>query len=455
MHGNLLGFRPKVAWTIVTVAIPIVGIGAGLPAFASPPLPNISPTVFSVASYGASANGTTVDTDFIQAAINAASANPGGGVVELGTSAGTSNTYLSGALTMKSNVDLQIDSGATLEMLPKTEYTSDNTPFISANNITNAEVSGGGVINGQGATWWGDPSSSRPFPLDFQNSSTLAFSGVTLLNSPMENLAFNNTNNVTVDGITVTAPEVSPNTDGVDPAGNNYLIENSNISTGDDDIAVKPQNSPVSDIVIQNDTIGSGHGISVGGETNDGLNGMTVSHITFNGTTNGLRLKAGIGNGGLVENITYSDITMQNVANPIYITSYYQNGGDQSPSNPATAVSQPLTSTTPIWKNITFSDITASGATKAGLIYGLPQAPAENITLNDVSISAQQAFDIYYAQNTILSGGTDSQSLSGFVAYDAPISTPEPSVGEIFITLSAALSLSPSLGRWRRYIVRK
>jgi polygalacturonase len=271
----------------------------------------------------------------------------------------------------------------------------------------------------------------------------------------MENLAFNNTNNVTVNGITVTAPEVSPNTDGVDPAGNNYLIENSNISTGDDDIAVKPQNSPVSGIVIQNDTIGSGHGISVGGETNDGLNGMTVNHITFNGTTNGLRLKAGIGNGGLVENITYSDITMQNVANPIYITSYYQNGGDQSPSNPATAVSQPLTSTTPIWKNITFSDITASGATKAGLIYGLPQAPAENITLNDVSISAQQAFDIYYAQNTILSGGTDSQSLSGLVTYDAPISTPEPSVGEIFITLSAALSLSPSLGRWRRYIVRK
>ncbi len=438
--------RSAIPQTVIGAVILTSGIGVASVVLASPPLPNISSKVFSVGAYGADANGTTVDTGAIQAAINAAAANPGGGIVELGASAGTSSIYLSGALALKSNVDLQIDSGVTLQMLPKADYTSGTTPFISANNITNAEVTGGGVIDGQGSTWWGDAASQRPFLLDFQNSSTLAFTGVTLLNSPMENLAFNNTNNVTVNGITVSAPADSPNTDGIDPAGYNYLIENSNISTGDDDIAVKPQNSPVSNIVITHDTIESGHGISVGGETNDGLNGMTVSHITFSGTTNGLRLKAGIGNGGLVENITYSDISMQNVANPIYITSYYQNGGDHSPSNPASVISEPLTSTTPIWKNITFSDITATGAEKAGLIYGLPQAPVQNVTLDDVSISAQQSFDIYYAQNTVLSYGTNPQSLSGLVTYDAPISTPEPASGCLFCILIVSLSLMPRNG---------
>jgi len=401
--------KPIMAAMLLGGSIGSVGLAA-----ASPPLPNISSKVFSVSSYGALANGSALDTVAIQEAINAAAANPGGGIVELAPAAGSDDTYISGALTMKSNVDLEVDSGVTLEMQTKASYTSGTTPFISANNITNAEITGGGVINGQGASWWGNPAAQRPFLLDFQNSSTLTFSGVSLVNSPMENLAFNNSNNVTVNDLTISAPANSPNTDGIDPAGNNYLIENSNISTGDDDIAVKPQNSPVSNIEIQNLNIGSGHGISVGGETNAGLNGMTVSNVTFNGTTNGLRLKAGIDNGGVVENISYSNITMKNVSIPIYITSYYQNGGDQSPANPASVVEEPLTSTTPIWKNIVYKDISATGADKSGVIYGLPQAPVQDVTFDNVSISALQNFDIYYAQGVAFSGGTNSASLSRF-----------------------------------------
>lgn len=417
----------------------------------APPLPVIPTTEYLATSYGASANGSSVDTSAIQNAINAAS-GAGGGVVLLGAVAGSNNTYLSGAISMKSDVNLEIASGVTLEMQAKNAYTSGSTPFISANNISNAEISGAGTINGQGATWWSNPSSSRPFLVDFQNSSTVAFNNVTLLNSPMENLAFNNTNNVTVNGITVSAPSNSPNTDGVDPAGNNYLIENSSISTGDDDIAVKPQNSSCSNIVIQNDSIGTGHGISVGGETNAGLNGMSVSNVTFNGTTNGLRLKAGIGNGGVVQNITYNNISMKNVSNPIYITSYYVNGGDHSPSNPATVVSAPLTSLTPVWKNITLSNITATGADRSGIVYGLPQAPVENLSMNNISISASQDFELYYAQNTLFTGGTSASTLSGLVTYDATVNTPEPSPLALLSAALAATGLGLPLGKRRHRI---
>ena len=115
--------RSAIPQTVIGAVILTSGIGVASVVLASPPLPNISSKVFSVGAYGADANGTTVDTGAIQAAINAAAANPGGGIVELGAAAGTSSIYLSGALTLKSNVDLQIDSGVTLQMLPKADYT--------------------------------------------------------------------------------------------------------------------------------------------------------------------------------------------------------------------------------------------------------------------------------------------------------------------------------------------
>src|SRR5262249_19719402 len=160
-----------------------------------------------------------------------------------------------------------------------------------------------------------------------------------------------------------------------DPAGSNYLIENCNISTGDDDIAMKPQNVANRNITITHCAFGSGHGLSIGGETNDELNGMTVTNCTFVGTSIGLRMKAGRGYGGLVENVLYDQITMVNVATPIWITSYYLNGTAMDPSDPSKDPGQPVTSTTPFWQNITYSNITATGAANAGTFYGLPEAP--------------------------------------------------------------------------------
>jgi polygalacturonase len=234
---------------------------------------------------------------------------------------------------------------------------------------------------------------------------------------------FNSTNNVTINGINISASSTSPNTDGIDPAGSNYLIENSTISTGDDDIAIKPESVACNNISIQNCKINSGHGISVGGQTNDGMNGMTVNNCTFNGTTNGLRLKAGRGNGGLVQNVTYSNITMTNVQNPIYITSWYNNGGDTSPSDPSTATKQTVTSTTPIWKNITFTNVTATGAKNAGIVYGLPEEFIQTVTFNNVHITATTGMKLYFVTGVLFEGGSKFTISSGakLLEFDATV----------------------------------
>lgn len=383
------------------------------------PMPIIPSGNFYITSYGASTSSSN-NASAIQKTINAASAAGGGTVVI------PSGTFLSGPLTLASNIDLYLSSGATLKAVAMSSYGSGSTNFITAKNVHDLEIAGSGTIDGQGAAWWSaynaNNSISRPRLINISGSNIIDIQNVKLQNSPSFNLAFGNTNNVRINTITISNPSTAPNTDGIDPAGAHYIIEGCTISTGDDDIAIKPGGTACSDIKIDGCTIGSGHGISVGGQTNDGLNGLIVENTTFNGTTNGLRLKAGRGFGGLVQNVTYSNITMTNVANPIYITSWYQNGGDRSPSDPSTATSSPVTSTTPIWQNIKFTGITVTGASNAGIIYGLPEEYINAVTFSNVHISAKTGMKVYYAKAVSFTGSSITvTSGAKLLTYDAAI----------------------------------
>ncbi len=318
----------------------------------------------------------------------------------------------------------------TLQAIPDTSYLNEGTTsesnlsnFIVGNNITNFEITGSGTIDGNGQGWWTAYANSgktiaRPRLIEISNSSVFLIQNVTLQNSPFYNLAFGATNNVIVNGITISNPSTAPNTDGIDAAGSHYLIENSSISTGDDDIAIKPQNVFCSDITITNMTIGSGHGISVGGQTNDGLNGLYVSNITFNGTTNGIRLKADRGNGGVVENLYYSNITMNGVEYPILIDSYY-NGSNNLPADPSADAGQTyVAGQTPLWENIYFTNITSAAFGPndvAGIIYGLPEAPVTNVSFVNVQLDGDTTgFQINHARNVSF----DANSNIGF--FGAP-----------------------------------
>ncbi len=409
----------KMMLTAAGAAAPMLAYQAAAQAQFQPTLPTISPLDFNVteanggvsgasidggatAGTGSSVNNTTVLQDFINYASTATTLVNGvtvtGGTVELPAAAAA---YFTKTLTIDSDVNLEIDSGATLE-----NSSNLTTLITTSGNISNVAITGGGILNNNAGN-----STSNDNMLALSNITNLLVNGVTIENSAHEHLVPENCNNVTINAIKITDSNLTrSNTDGIDYAGTNFLIENSTIADGDDDIVAKPGENTGTDtfcsnILIQNDVITNGHGISIGGETVGGLNNMTVNNITFNSPTldavsNGIRLKAGRANGGMVTNVTYNDITMINVGTAIQISSWYVNGSDAWPSangvsNAAAATNAAVNATTPIWKNITFSNITETNSASNSVIYGVPEAPVQNVVFNNVSLD--RALTVNYA----------------------------------------------------------
>ena len=104
------------------------------------------------------------------------------------------------------------------------------------------------------------------------------------------------------------ASQASHNTDAIDLAETNGLIQNCNLSVGDDNVALGSSGGLTRDIIITNCAFGTGHGVSIGGQTNVGLDGMLVTNCTFNGTSSAIRFKADPTQGGPVQNVTFSNL---------------------------------------------------------------------------------------------------------------------------------------------------
>ncbi len=131
--------------------------------------------------------------------------------------------------------------------------------------------------------------------------------------------------------------------------------------------------------------------MSIGSETLGGVRGLTVQRCTFENTESGIRIKSARGKGGLVENITCSDITMKNVKTPINISAYY-------PKIPKEDSAQPVTPLTPIYRNIHITNLTATSPRSAGLIVGLPECEVSDVVLENVRVSAPEGLTIRNAK---------------------------------------------------------
>ncbi len=408
-----------------------------------PTVPTIPAATFDVTSYGAVGDGQTDNTAAIQAAINAANA-AGGGTVEIPAA---SAAYLCGPITLSSNLDLQVDGGATLQALPFGVYPKSYTVpahFITfSSGAKNIEISGSGVIDGNGAAWWAALNdaliTSRPRLIQTTKATNVLFTGVTFQNSPSFHLSFSGLNNdVTIFDVTVSAPGDSPNTDGMDLGGTNMLVQNCSVSDGDDDIVAKPGSVFCRNIYIANCAIGTGHGVSIGGQTNVGLDGMIVTNCTFNGTSSALRFKADPTQGGPVQNVTFSNLTMTNVQYPILFYSYYNVLGSpgatsgSSQITPAKVNADNLTppnslasATIPTWKNITVTNLTVTNASGYSTIWGLPLANAliANVTLDHVNIQGGAGLELYDAANIQLTG---TNNVGPIIACNALAITGQP-----------------------------
>ena len=387
--------------------------------------------IFDVRQFGARGDGKTLDTTAIHAALGACG-RAGGGTVKF-----SPGIYLSQSLTLRTKTTVLLEKGATLLASPTqadflkgggdwlTAKSSDDfIPFIGGKNLTDIAITGKGTIDGNGANWWGPaeeartrkpghPPLPRPDLVVLDNCKKVRMAGVKLINSPRSHLVLNNCEEVVIEGVTIQTPAGAANTDGIDPVNcRNVTITRCTIDTGDDNIAIKSgikvegREFGCENITITDCDFLHGHGMSIGSATVGGVHHVVVKNCRFENTDNGLRIKSGRDRGGLVEDISYSDITMKNVHPAISIVCYYQySTNDKYPKeDPA----QPMTETTPIFRNIKISNVTATVTRDAGLIVGLPESVVSNVVLDNVHITAETGMVIRNAKGIQFKNSTIS-----------------------------------------------
>jgi polygalacturonase len=387
--------------------------------------------VYGVREFGAKGDGTTLDTAAIQKALDACG-NAGGGTVRL-----TAGTYLSQPLVLRTRTTLQLDAGATLKATdePKDYLPADVTweqvlagsskgpfkPFVGGKDLVDTSIIGKGTIDGSGAKWWVPAEEARrkvsgytlprPNLVVLNRSKNIRMAGITLLNSPKFHFVPTECEEVIIEDVTVLAPQGAANTDGIDPSAcRNVKITRCLIDVGDDNIAIKAgkkiegrefacENIEVTDCVFKH-----GHGLSIGSETVGGVRGVTVKNCRFEGTENGIRIKSRRDRGGAVEDISYSDITMTNVYPALSFAGYYQDSSQLNFLKDDPAL--PVTETTPKFRNIRISNLTAMSTKSAGVIVGLPESLIINFILENVHITAATGLTIANAQGVELKNVT-------------------------------------------------
>ncbi|URD79849.1 Polygalacturonase [Musa troglodytarum] len=266
--------------------------------------------------------------------------------------------------------------------------------FYRANGLT---LQGGGLFDGKGAKWWDLPCkphkgrnhTTLPGPCDspvafrFFMSSNLAVRGIRIHNSPQFHFRFDNCRNVTVDAISINSPALSPNTDGIHVENSvDVGIYNSVISSGDDCVSIGAGST---NIHVRNLTCGPSHGISIGSlgkqNTRACVTNVTVKDSVIKHSDNGVRIKTWQGGSGSVSWVSFENIRMDTVRNPIIINQYYC----------LTKVCKNQTSAVYV-SDVSYAGIKGSYDTRSPPIhFGCSDAvPCTNITLTDVELLPAQ-----------------------------------------------------------------
>ena len=311
---------------------------------ASTALPSFPNTHFVVThpAYGARGDGQGDNTAAFHKAIAACSASGGGHVVV------PAGTYVTGAIYLKSNVDLHLDAGATLMFsgdaskypLVLTRYEGiecmNHSPMIYAYGEKNIALTGSGTLDASGTASWnqggdrggvleplvagGIPPRQRYAAGRLRSSfvepyrcDTVLIQGVTLRNSRFWQLHPTLCRHVTIDGVT-TRPSGS-NSDGCDPeCCDQVVIKNSTLLADDDNIALKSGrdadgrrvNVPTQNVVIWNNQFEGPRGaIALGSELTGGIRNIyAYNNSTIgSGTSYVLFVKSNTRRGGFARNV--------------------------------------------------------------------------------------------------------------------------------------------------------
>lgn len=281
--------------------------------------------------------------------------------------------------------------------------------LITGINVENVNIVGEGTIDGnaQNSDWWNNHRviriACRPHDIFLNNCKNINIIGLTIKNSPSWTIHPFYSKQLMFCNLNIMAPSDSPNTDGCNPEScSDVLIIGNVFTVGDDCIAlksgkiemVKEHYQPCNKIIITNCLMQKGHGAVVfGSEMSSGITDVKVSKCVFKGTDRGLRIKTrrGRGNKAIINNVDFDNILMDEVKNPLVINMFYFCDPDGKTDYVQSKEKKDIDDRTPHLGKFHFKNMICHNTKiSAGFFYGLPEAPIEEIKLENIKVDYQK-----------------------------------------------------------------
>ena len=368
---------------------------------------------FNIVDYGAKSDTTMLSTTAIQQAIDDCSKAGGGRVVI------PEGIYKTGTIVLKSNVCFYLEQGATLygstdlrDYIPmKSDYVSLRTnvatiQLIYADKVTNVTIDGQGTIDGRGRAFkkltWNDEGITRPHLLRIIRGENITVRNITLRNSGCWMQHYLACDRLNIDGIKVFNRN-NYNNDALDLDGCHEVPLKGMVSDSDDDgITLKSTSPRLCENVRISDCEVSSHcnAIKLGTETNGGFRNIHISGIKvkpssdqkekfFGQWIGSSAISLEIVDGGVLENVSVSDMTVEGTESPIFIRLGNRGRGYQYASVASDLESATLIPISHVGtiNGIRLDNIHIRNAGSMGCsITGLPDHPVENIQVSNVTI---------------------------------------------------------------------
>jgi hypothetical protein len=289
--------------------------------------------VCDVKQYGAKGDGVTKDTAAIQAAIDACATTGGEVLLEHGT-------FLAGTIVLRSHITLDVDASATLLGSQNVADYPDQSPPVTNSQLSNCKkalvyaesaddvhVQGAGTIDGNAAgvaMWNGDsvPEGTRPMVIFTVASSNVSIQGITVKNGAVWAVVNMQVQHLLIDGLTVNN-DLGATHDGIDVVdGNDVVVQNCTVASGDDSICLKSGSSGgLQNVTVQNCTTtqsGVANGVKLGTASVGPFQNIDVENVTISNAQSAALAVESV-DGSAISGVTFRHVTTTNVGTPIFV----------------------------------------------------------------------------------------------------------------------------------------
>jgi len=267
--------------------------------------------------------------------------------------------------------------------------------MLTFENCENILFDGPGTIFGNGY-WYrqdGDLSAfpNRPRLIRFQDCNNVEITQITLFNSPQFHVTIIGNDNVAHD-MAIHADHIGE-TDGFDMSGNNNQVYSVTVENGDECVTVKtPTNGFFATDITCLFTAGCNIGSFGSAAVAVDVQNVFYSNVAISNSDSGVSIKSYPNCQGIVNNITYTNFTLDAAAYPIYVSVFWMGGTDDTGSLQIS--------------DVTFNDFTGTGTpTRPAVLLDCNEAtPCQDIVFTDINLSGTLPNEYTNACGTGVSG---------------------------------------------------